>query len=115
MVNRVTNYFLVFIICFSFLLAPYRAEALDRDVKDVMKSAAYGAAGGTVMGLGAYLMISDPRTPKNIFLGTSIGLFLGIVAGFYYINNRDEGNPLHALDIDIQPSHAMASYKIFRF
>lgn len=82
------------LLSMAILLMPVRSFAVDRDVRAVLTTSAYGAAAGTALGL-----VSWPLTgkAKNIFLGSAIGLVLGVVAGIYFISNRDDpDNPLRA-------------------
>jgi hypothetical protein len=90
------------------LVSAPSAHALDRDVKAVLTTSFYGAAVGTVLGLASYPFNGNPR---SIAIGTSIGLYLGIIAGFYYIGHReDPGNPLNrrqgANEQFPEPTHA---------
>ena len=74
-------------------MAPAPARAMDRDLRDVLVIGLYGAVAGTVLGL-----VSFPLTgqAKSIFIGSSAGLYLGLVAGVYYISYRDDPtNPLN--------------------
>ncbi|HLE00907.1 MAG TPA: hypothetical protein VJB59_11640 [Bdellovibrionota bacterium] len=68
-------------------LLPVQARAIDRDVRSVLVAGGYGILGGTVLGLAAFPFTRDGR---SIAVGTSIGLYLGIAAGFYYISHREE-------------------------
>jgi hypothetical protein len=67
------------------------AYAMDRDVKTLIKAGGYGAIGGALVGLATLPLTRDIR---SIFMGSSIGLYLGIAAGVLYIQNRNES--LHA-------------------
>jgi hypothetical protein len=68
------------------------ARAMDRDVRAVLAGGAYGLVGGTALGLASYPFTQRTR---NIFVGTSIGLYLGLVVGFYHVWHRDDPeNPL---------------------
>lgn len=72
---------------------PRSAHALDRDVRAVLIAGLYGIAGGTILGAASLPLTREPRT---VFMGSSLGLYLGIAVGFYYIWHRyDPGNPLH--------------------
>jgi hypothetical protein len=74
------------------LAVPKPAQAIDRDVKAVLVASEYGMLGGTVLGLAALPFSQDIR---NVFIGTSVGLYLGIAVGIYYVYNRyEEENPL---------------------
>lgn len=73
-------------------IAPRPAHALSRDVKAVLIISGYGMAGGTILGAAALPFNQDLRT---VFIGTSIGLYLGIAVGFYYIYDRyAQENPI---------------------
>ncbi len=75
-------------------LAPASSWALDRDTGAVLTLGGYGIAGGAVLGL-----ISLPLTQnvRSIFVGTSVGLYLGLLVGFYHVMHRDDPeNPLHS-------------------
>ena len=68
------------------------AWAVDRDVRAVLTTSAYGVAGGTLLGLASLPL---HRSGRSVFMGTSLGLYLGAIVGFYYIGHRDDrGNPL---------------------
>jgi len=68
------------------------AYAVSQDVSDVVKTSLWGAAGGTALGLVAFPITGEF---KNIFVGSSIGLYMGIAAGLYLITHRDDpNNPL---------------------
>ncbi len=85
---------LVVLVLVTALVSATPARATDRDVKAVMTAGGYGILVGTVAGLIAWPLTGSERA---IFMGSSIGLYLGIGAGFYHISNRDEpGNPLRA-------------------
>lgn len=73
-------------------LRPIPARALDRDVKAVILTSLYGAVAGTVLGAASYPFSQSVR---GIFMGTSIGLYLGAAAGTYHVYHRDDPeNPL---------------------
>lgn len=68
------------------------ARAVDRDVRAVLTTSAYGVAGGTLLGLASLPL---HRSGRSVFMGTSLGLYLGAIVGFYFIGHRDDrGNPL---------------------
>lgn len=82
---------LILVFCFSFSI---QSHAVSRDVKTVLAAGGWGILGGTVLGL-----ISIPFTGnfKGVFMGTSIGLYLGIAGGFYHLAHQDDPtNPLRA-------------------
>lgn len=85
--------FLTFLLFASVLAPSQRACALDRDVKAVIITSLYGAVAGTVLGAASYPFTQSVR---GIFMGTSLGLYLGAGAGLYHVNHRDDPeNPLN--------------------
>ena len=69
------------------------AHALNRDVRAVLITSGYGVAAGTILGLASFPLNQNPR---SIFIGSSVGLYLGIAVGVYYIFHRySPENPLH--------------------
>ncbi len=74
------------------------AHAMSRDVRAVLVAGAYGLAGGTALGL-----VSFPATqsPRSIFIGTSVGLYLGLAAGIVYVLQRQE-TPGAVAELDFQ-------------
>jgi hypothetical protein len=69
-------------------------QATDRDVKAVITAGSYGILFGALGGLIAWPISGSERA---IFLGASLGLYLGIGAGFYHVAARDDlENPLRA-------------------
>ena len=87
--------FIALILLAVTALAPQRVQAVDRDVLFVIETAQYGLIGGTVLGLASLPMTHNART---IFIGSSIGLYLGIAAGLYLIFDREPsgGDPFNA-------------------
>jgi hypothetical protein len=72
------------------------AYAVNRDVRAVLTTRAYKIAAGTALGAVTYPFTHDFRT---VLIGSSVGLFLGIAAGIYHINHRDDpGNPLRVAE-----------------
>lgn len=77
---RVRNFILCLLLSMS-LAAP--AHALDKRLKLMFKTAAYGAAGGLVIGGATAAMgIGDAR---NMFMGASSGMYAGILLAAYII------------------------------
>lgn len=72
------------------LTAPRLAYAIGHDVRTVIVAGEYGILGGTILGVASLPFTQDAR---SIFIGSSIGLYLGIVVGVMYAFNRyqDEG------------------------
>jgi hypothetical protein len=85
----------VLIGVFSLATAP-RSQAMSPDVKSVMIGGVYGIAVGTGLGL---LALPGTRSVRGIFMGSSIGLYLGMVAGYYHSRNRD--NPQNPLRVGL--------------
>jgi hypothetical protein len=63
------------------LLAP-QAEAMSRDARTLIVMGGYGLAGGTLLGLAAYPATGQLR---YVFVGSSVGLYLGVAAAVYFI------------------------------
>jgi hypothetical protein len=60
---------------------------MSRDVRAVLVISAYGLVGGTLLGLAALPFNQDART---VFIGSSLGLYLGIAVGHYYVYDRHQ-------------------------
>ena len=85
---------IICLLTLAILSAPARALTLNKDVKVVLTTGIYGLAVGTAAGLVSYPISKSPRT---VFIGSSVGLYLGIAVGIYHIFNRDDpGNPLRS-------------------
>ena len=69
-----------------FFCASASAELRSRTV--LMRSALWGAGIGTAAGLVSYPFAHSFST---ITIGTLTGLILGLGAGIYYVNTRDDG------------------------
>lgn len=66
---------------------------MDRDVRSVLRTSAYGALAGTALGV---VSLPATKSVRGVFIGTSLGLYLGIAIGIYHITHRDDpGNPLN--------------------
>lgn len=86
--------------CLSFACSK-PALAIDRDVRSVIVAGGYGILGGTILGLASYPLTRDGR---SVFIGSSVGLYLGIIAGIYYVMDRDNPeNPLRARELTDLP------------
>ncbi|MGK5084080.1 hypothetical protein WDW37_12355 [Bdellovibrionota bacterium FG-1] len=100
----VTAWMVVGIFAAGVTVAPL-ARAMDPDVQTVLLAGEYGLAGGTILGVASLPMSRDVRT---IFIGSSVGLYLGIAVGLYfvfsaeppedrfrtsYLNNARSGDP----------------------
>jgi hypothetical protein len=68
------------------------AQAMDSNVRAVLVAGGYGIAGGTLLGLATLPLSQDSR---SVFIGSSVGLYLGVAVGLYFISHRDDpDNPL---------------------
>jgi len=66
-----------------------RAENNDK-LKVFLTTCAYGTAAGAVAGLGSLVFSSNPSgSLNNIAIGASLGLYVGIGFGLYFINNAE--------------------------
>ncbi|MCM2279366.1 MAG: hypothetical protein NDJ89_14925 [Oligoflexia bacterium] len=84
--------FSVLLLALTLLCVPSTGLALDRDQRAIAVGIFYGAGAGTVLGLASLPLA---RSGKGVFMGTSIGLYLGLVAALYHIGHReDPENPL---------------------
>lgn len=102
---------MVLAIAGCLLIYPHSARALNRDVKAVIITGGYGILGGTVLGLASVPFTRDAR---SIFIGSSVGLYLGIAVGVFYVMHRDDpDNPLRT-ENQVVPStemHAIDQYE----
>jgi hypothetical protein len=74
------------------LAVPTPAKAMDRNVKALLVAGSYGMVGGTLLGA---LSLPFTQNVRSMFVGTSLGLYLGLAVGVYYVVERDNpGNPL---------------------
>lgn len=63
-----------------------------RDVRTMLYASGYGVLGGTAMGL---VSLPFHRSTKGVYLGSLLGLGLGLMVGAYHVTHRDDpGNPL---------------------
>ena len=69
-------------------MLPARAHALDSDTRTVLRDSGYGLVGGTVIAA-AFLPLTGGGA-RQVFIGSSVGLYIGIIAGIYVITHRDE-------------------------
>lgn len=63
------------------------AHAISRDMKSIFKAGTMGVIGGTLLGLAT---VPVTKKTRNIFIGSSVGLYLGLLVGVYYIHHREE-------------------------
>jgi len=92
----------------SVSVATKPAYAMDRDVKTVIKYGGYGILVGTGVGLITWPFTQDLRA---VFMGTSIGLYLGIAIGIYQVFNRENPqNPLNQMVSQMVPMQSLASF-----
>ena len=93
-------------IAFGLLIvisSPRPAEAkIHRNLLVIFQAAGIGAIGGTLIGL---ISVPFSQNVRTVFMGTSVGLYVGAVAGVYFNANRDDARLL----LDHTPS-AMSPY-----
>ena len=75
---------LISLFCFS----ATSAHALDKKVALMFKTAGYGAAAGLLVGAATWTMGGPSR---NALIGTSLGLYAGIILGTYILITQDDG------------------------
>ena len=81
--------FLIFIFSFSILsFQAKQANAMDRKVLLVFKTAGYGAAAGFLVGAATWTL--GIGSSRNLFKGASLGLCAGIGLGIYVLATQDE-------------------------
>ena len=79
---------LVVVSTMVFLSLVSPAHALDKRLSLGLKTAGYGAAGGFLLGAGTYALgIGDW---KNMLIGTSAGMYMGIALAGYLILTQDD-------------------------
>lgn len=83
--------FLFGVFCFGLQNAPAHALSLHPNVKRVIVFGAYGTAFGTLGGLVSLPLSRDWRT---LFLGSSVGLYLGLAVGIVYAATYSETDHL---------------------
>lgn len=69
-------------ICLFFVYSPSSSAQMDPKVKTVAVMAAYGTAGGALLGLASLAFRSAPRA---IPVGASLGLYAGLLFGSYIV------------------------------
>ncbi len=79
------------------VLVPTRAYALEHDTRTLLKCGLYGTLGGAATGVLSHALGSNTR---SIFVGASVGLYMGLVLGFYYVWDRD---PYASLEKEKRP------------
>lgn len=68
------------------------AHAWDTDKRTIVTAAEYGLVIGTLAGL---LTLPVSGSARSVFVGTSVGLYLGLLVGIYHNGHRhDPDNPL---------------------
>lgn len=68
-----------------FLTAVPARAVLDQDTRTLIRTSEYGLVAGTAAGL---LMWPLSGQLRSVFIGSSIGLYVGIVVGVYHIFER---------------------------
>ena len=87
-------------------VAPSNAHALEPDTRTVLKSGLYGTLAGAGAGVLSRALGSNTR---SIFVGASVGLYMGLVLGFYYIWDRDPYAVLEKRDQGPETNRELAS------
>ncbi len=71
---------------------PPCAHALDKNIQRVLILGGYGLAAGTLVGAITIPLTQDVR---SMFIGSSVGMYLGAVVGIFYVFTRtDKDNPI---------------------
>lgn len=103
-IARFMLFALVLSVGLSVTIGAPRAQALERDSRTMLKAGGYGLLAGTAVGL---LTWPVSKTSRSVFIGSSIGLYLGLAVGIYHITHRDDpSNPLRADSGPIPPAPA---------
>jgi hypothetical protein len=85
--------FVMLVGCLTFQSAT-SAHAMDKDVRTVLIASGYGAVGGAVVGLVAWPL---SERAESIWIGSLVGLTLGVAVGIFHIGHRDDPqNPLNS-------------------
>jgi hypothetical protein len=91
--------FLIALLIFSSTFYSPKASALTYDQTTFAKVALYGFLAGTLMGAVVY---SSNQNLRSVFIGSSVGLYLGTAVGIYHITHRlDPENPLSPLNAQL--------------
>lgn len=99
--RRTTAVFFRALSILTIFLASTQSQAMDRDLRALITFGQYGLLGGTVVGLAT---VPFTHGIRSMFLGSSIGLYMGIAAGVYHITHRDDpGNPFNTRRTDDLP------------
>lgn len=94
--------------------------AMSRDVKSLLKYSGIGLGAGTLVGL---VTLPLTQNVNGIWIGSSVGLSLGLIVAIYQIYNRnDPQNPLspNAETAELKyysppPSQAQFSWVVVQF
>ena len=86
------------LLAISILTSSEKAHATYSDGSTFIWMALYGMAAGTLMGLVAAPITQSGR---SIFIGTSVGLYLGTAVSIYHFTHRyDPENPISPANPD---------------
>ncbi len=84
------TFFTLFVLG-SFLVAPLGAKADENSGKEFMTSVIYGTVAGTLVGAATLAFTDNPGDNLgNIARGASLGLYAGILLGFYVSSGPGE-------------------------
>lgn len=84
---------------------------MDADTRTVLRDGGWGLLGGTAAGL-----IALPLTgggARSVFIGSSVGLYIGLIAGFYHIYTKDDADsPFRAEREELQPWENPSPFRV---
>jgi hypothetical protein len=84
------------------------AHATDPMIRSMIVGGLYGLVAGTVLGAAATPLA---RNIRALPIGSSVGLYLGIVVGaFYYTSQQDPINSRASLDGPISPAEGQIAF-----
>ena len=94
--------------CSLLFLAPRQSNAVSKNVRTVWVTGSYGILVGAGMGLIAWPLTGGGI--RTLFMGMSVGLYLGIIIGIYHNQSRnDPNNPFRNGQIyHLEPLHPWA-------
>lgn len=81
---------------------PTEAHALSKDTRVLLKSGLYGTLVGAGTGLLSHALGAETQT---IFVGASVGLYMGLALGAYYVWDRDEIAKRRQIESETIASH----------
>lgn len=86
------------------------AFSMDRDVRTVLTAGIYGTGAGTILGMAT---LPFAQKVRGVFIGSSIGMYLGIATGIYIVTNRNNpDNPINQIQ---QPEEGYSETRLYKF